>query len=98
MTVSSTLPTRAVGMEAQTSGPVVADLDRFYRIRRALEALLVPIIALGLAAAAFSLFLVFLGKSPGAFFELVWRGAFGSRFSIQNTLERAGPLLLTALC
>jgi general nucleoside transport system permease protein len=85
-------------MEAQTSGPVVADLDRFYRIRRALEALLLPIIALGLAAAAFSLFLVFLGKSPGAFFELVWRGAFGSRFSIQNTLERAGPLLLTALC
>jgi simple sugar transport system permease protein len=96
MTVSSALPTRAVGVEAQTSGP--ADPDRFYRLRRALEALLVPIIALALAAAAFSLFLAFLGKSPAAFFELVWRGAFGSAFSFQNTLERAAPLLLTALC
>jgi simple sugar transport system permease protein len=28
----------------------------------------------------------------------VWRGAFGSWFSFQNTLERAAPLLLTALC
>src|SRR5207237_10694843 len=67
-------------------------------LRRALEALLVPVIALALAAAAFSLFLAILGKSPGAFFELVWRGAFGSWFSFQNTLERAAPLLLTALC
>jgi simple sugar transport system permease protein len=63
-----------------------------------LEALLVPLIALALAAAAFSLFLVFLGKSPISFFDLVWRGAFGSWFSLQNTLERAAPLLLTALC
>jgi simple sugar transport system permease protein len=63
-----------------------------------LEALLVPIIALGLAACAFSLFLVLLGKTPAAFFELVWRGAFGGWFSFQNTLGRAAPLLLTALC
>src|SRR5437016_5293889 len=96
MAVSSTLPTQAVAVEARTSG--AADPDRFYRVRRALEALLVPIIALGLAAAVFSFFLVCLGKSPAAFFELVWRGAFGSAFSFQNTLERAAPLLLTALC
>jgi simple sugar transport system permease protein len=63
-----------------------------------MEALLVPVIALGLAAIAFSIFLLFQGKSPGSFFELVWRGAFGSWFSFQNTLERAAPLLLTALC
>jgi len=85
-------------MNATSSGSAVAGPDRFYRLRRALEALLVPVIALALAAAAFSLFLLFLGKSPGAFFELVWRGAFGSWFSFQNTLERAAPLLLTALC
>ncbi len=29
---------------------------------------------------------------------MVWRGAFGSAFSLQNTLARAAPLLLTALC
>src|SRR6266566_1789708 len=50
------------------------------------------------SAAAFSLFLLFLEKSPVDFFALVWRGAFGSWFSFQNTLQRAAPLLLTALC
>src|SRR5712691_10691629 len=96
MTISSTLVGQAVAVDAKSSGP--AGPDRLFRLRRALEGLLVPIIALALAAVAFSLFLLFLGKSPGAFFELVWRGAFGSWFSFQNTLERAAPLLLTALC
>jgi ABC-type uncharacterized transport system permease subunit len=72
--------------------------DSTYPLRRALEALLVPLTALALAAGAFSLFLVFLGKSPAEFFTLVWRGAYGSAFSFQNTLQRAAPLLLTALC
>lgn len=72
--------------------------DSTYPLRRALEALLVPLMALALAAGAFSLFLMFLGKSPAEFFTLVWRGAFGSAFSFQNTLQRAAPLLLTALC
>src|SRR5579871_3076195 len=96
MTISSSLLDQAVGLDA--SGPAAAGPDRFYRLRQTMEALLVPIVALGLAAAVFSIFLLFLGKSPGAFFELVWRGAFGSWFSFQNTLERAAPLLLTALC
>src|SRR6266446_9350057 len=73
-------------------------LDTSYPLRRALEALLVPLMALVLAAGAFSLFLLFLEKSPVDFFALVWRGAFGSWFSFQNTLQRASPLLLTALC
>ena len=73
-------------------------LDTSYPLRRALEALLVPLMALVLAAGAFSLFLLFLEKSPVDFFALVWRGAFGSWFSFQNTLQRAAPLLLTALC
>src|SRR5437016_6768700 len=72
--------------------------DTSYPLRRALEALLVPLMALVLAAGAFSLFLLFLEKSPVDFFALVWRGAFGSWFSFQNTLQRAAPLLLTALC
>src|SRR5437660_4719627 len=72
--------------------------DSTYPLRRALEALLVPLIALALAAGAFSLFLLFLGKSPAEFFTSVWRGAFASAFSFQNTLQRAAPLLLTALC
>ncbi|CAN2533540.1 hypothetical+protein [Methylocapsa aurea] len=46
----------------------------------------------------FSLFLLALGKSPTQFFELMWRGGFGSWFSTQNMLTRAAPLLLAGLC
>jgi simple sugar transport system permease protein len=72
--------------------------DHFYPIRRALEAVVVPLAALLIAAITFSLFLLVLSKSPTDFFGLIWRGAFATSFSIQNTLQRAAPLLLTALC
>jgi general nucleoside transport system permease protein len=72
--------------------------DSTYPLRRSLEAVLAPLLALLGAVLLFSLFLVGLGQSPQDFFELVWDGAFGSWFSIQNTLQRAAPLLLTALC
>ena len=38
-----------------------------------------------------------LGKSPAEFFQLVWRGGFGTSFSFQNTLQRSAPLILTGL-
>ena len=38
------------------------------------------------------------GRVAAGFSRLVWRGAFGSWFSLQNTVQRASPLLLTALC
>jgi simple sugar transport system permease protein len=72
--------------------------DRFYPARRALETAAGPVLALALAAAGFSLFLLALGKSPAQFFQLMWLGAFASSFSLTNTLQRAAPLLLTALC
>ncbi len=72
--------------------------DRWYPVRRALEATAAPVGALVVAAVLFSVFLVALGKSPAEFCAVVWRGAFGSAFSLQNTLARAAPLLLTALC
>jgi general nucleoside transport system permease protein len=83
---------------ASAAGPKAGAADRTYPLRRALEALLVPLVALAAAAIAYSLFLLALGKSPAAFFSFVWTGAFGSMFSLQNTLQRASPLLLTALC
>lgn len=72
--------------------------DATYPLRRSLEAVLAPLVALLGALALFSAFLLGLGQSPEDFFELVWDGAFGSWFSMQNTLQRAAPLLLTALC
>jgi simple sugar transport system permease protein len=78
--------------------PRAAAADRFYRARRALEAVFAPAVALAGAAVLYALFLLALGKDPLDFLGLVWRGAFGSLFSLSNTLQRAAPLLFTALC
>ena len=85
--------------QAQILGvaPAIAT-DRFYPARRALESVVVPLGALLLAAAIFAIFLVALGHSPLDFLLIVWKGAFGSAFSWQNTFARAAPLFLTALC
>ncbi len=72
--------------------------DAYYPVRRALEAVFAPLAALLGALLLFCLFLLALDRSPADFVDLVWRGAFGSAFSLQNTLQRAAPLLLTALC
>lgn len=62
------------------------------------EGVLIPLGSLLAGFAAFSLFLLALGHSPAEFFSLVWRGGFGTAFSWENTLSRAAPLLLAALC
>lgn len=67
-------------------------------IARRAEGIIIPIGAILAGMAIFSIFLLAVGKSPVEFFELVWRGGFGTWFSIQNALTRASPLLLTALC
>ena len=59
------------------------------------------IISLGALAVSFLLVAVFFattGNSPWEVFYSLYRGAFGSWFSWQNTLVRAAPLMLTALC
>jgi len=67
-------------------------------LARRAEAVAIPLLALAAGLAAFGLFLLTQGRSPADFFALVWRGGFGSAFSWQNTLSRASPLLLAALC
>ncbi len=68
------------------------------KLRRLGEAAAVPLLALFASLVAFGLFMLALGFNPLAVYELIWRGAFGSYFSWQNTLVRAAPLILTALC
>ena len=46
----------------------------------------------------FGLFAWFAGVSPVEVWLLLFKGAFGDWFSWQNTLQRAAPLMLTALC
>ena len=72
--------------------------DLSIRLRRGAEYVVIPLLALGITAVLFSLLLLALGKSPVEFFELVERGGFGTSFSLQNTLQRSSPLILTALC
>jgi len=46
----------------------------------------------------FGLFVAALNQNPLEVYALIYRGAFASAFSWQNTLVRAAPLILTALC
>jgi general nucleoside transport system permease protein len=68
------------------------------QLSRKSEAIVIPVTAIVVGLAIFSVFLVFLGKSPLDFLSLMYKGGFGTWFSVQNSLTRASPLLLTALC
>lgn len=67
------------------------------RLRTAAEYVVIPVAAVVAAFALFALFLLAIGKSPATFLSLVWVGGFGSAFSWGNTLQKASPLILTAL-
>ena len=67
------------------------------RLRAGSEYVVVPALAVIAALALFCLFLLVLGKSPATFLDLLWLGGFGTAFSWSNTLQRAAPLILTAL-
>lgn len=64
----------------------------------ALESLLIPLCALMMSLLLFGFFLFCIGSDPFGVFHSMFRGSFGSGFSWRNTLERAAPLMLTALC
>ena len=68
------------------------------RLGRAGEALLIPLGALATALVVFGLFMAALRHDAFEVYALIYRGAFASAFSWQNTLARAAPLVLTALC
>jgi simple sugar transport system permease protein len=67
-------------------------------LRGALEALLIPVAAIFATMLVFGLFVAFSGVSPLDMYALMYKGGFGTWFSWQNTLQRAAPLILTALC
>jgi simple sugar transport system permease protein len=88
MDAAVTLPVR----QAASRG---APLDR---IKAAAEALVIPIGALAAAMVIFGVFVLVIGKDPLEVYGLIWKGGFASSFAWQNTLQRAAPLILTALC
>jgi simple sugar transport system permease protein len=67
-------------------------------VRTNLVDLLLPVLALAVALLLFGVFVWFGGTSPVEAWTLLFKGAFGDWYSWQNTLVRAAPLMLTALC
>jgi general nucleoside transport system permease protein len=59
---------------------------------------LIPLTALLLSLALFGVFVSLAGADALAVYQSIYRGAFGTWFSWQNTLVSAAPLMLTALC
>jgi simple sugar transport system permease protein len=68
------------------------------RARDTAEAIALPLLALGGGLLLFGVFVWFGGHDPVQAWGLLFKGAFGDAFSLQNTLQRAAPLMLTALC
>ena len=60
--------------------------------------LLLPVLALAVALLLFGVFVWLGGTNPVEAWTLLFKGAFGDAYSWQNTLVRAAPLMLTALC
>ena len=65
---------------------------------RHLESFAIPVGALLVSLLLFGAFITVAGANPFEVFASIYRGAFGSWFAWQDTLVRAAPLMLTALC
>src|SRR5579863_9083620 len=86
-----------MGNERQI-GSTAADPGFLQRHGATLEYILIPVAALVGALAIFGIFIALFGKNPLDLYFYMYQGAFGTWFSWQNTLTRAAPLILTALC
>jgi simple sugar transport system permease protein len=90
----------ARGPVAATPAPAAAgdEIDaRRAAIGKMVEAIAVPGAAIGAALVLFGVFMALTGRNPLAVYREMFRGSFGTWFSFQNTLQRAAPLMLTAL-
>ncbi len=68
------------------------------RFGSAAELIVIPVLAVIVALIVFGGFVALFGVNPIDLYGYMYRGAFGTFFSWQNTLTRAAPLILTALC
>jgi simple sugar transport system permease protein len=94
--MSTGLGTTAAAPAAASDGSARRTAER-ERLAAALEAIGVPLGAFAVALALFGVFVACAGANPFDVYYQMYRGAFGTWFSLQNTLVRAAPLMLTAL-
>lgn len=67
-------------------------------MHHALKEFALPVMAIAAALLLFGGLVAFAGVDPVEVWVTLFKGAFGDWFSWQNTLQRAAPLMLTALC
>ena len=67
-------------------------------MRKLFSDIVLPVGAIVVALLLFGLLVWFAGANPLYVWITLFKGAFGDWYSWQNTLQRAAPLMLTALC
>jgi ABC-type uncharacterized transport system permease subunit len=66
--------------------------------RKTAEAICIPIAAILVSLVIFGFFCLLAGANPLGVYGSIYKAAFGKWTSLQNTLIRASPLMLSALC
>jgi general nucleoside transport system permease protein len=70
---------------------------RHFRWRSRVESIAIPTGAILVSLAAFGVFCALAGANPFSVYVSIYKAAFGSWYSFQNTLVRAAPLMLCSL-
>ena len=68
------------------------------KLKKSLTSFLVPVLSVVLAFAIGAIIMVALGANPVKALSSLFRGAFGTTAAIGTTLNKATPLIFTALC
>jgi simple sugar transport system permease protein len=91
------IPQPGTEAAAAKGAAVAVPVPRGDRWRKTVETVVIPIGAIVVALVLFGIFVAITGRNPLAVYREMWRGSFGTWFSFQNTLQRAAPIMLTAL-
>jgi hypothetical protein len=99
MSQVSPVPTSPAGASgrAPSARPAKGRAARTSLLKK-FEPLIISLGAIAVTLLLFGIFLAIDGLNPLEVYEVMFRGAFGTWFSFQNTLQRSAPLMLTALC
>ena len=84
-------------LEPLTGSDSAGQRGGHFRWRSHLESIVIPMGAILVSLAAFGAFCALAGANPFAVYASIYKAAFGSWYSFQNTLVRAAPLMLCSL-
>ena len=96
--MSNTAPNAEVVTVLAKSTGATEGAGRALRWGPSLEAAAIPAGAVLFALLLFGLFCITQHHNAFAVYGAIYKAAFGSWYALQNTLIRAAPLMLTALC